>query len=46
MSLPGTNRTSLHRSKLASSPAEFRAFIKDETERLGRVIRGANIQLD
>jgi tripartite-type tricarboxylate transporter receptor subunit TctC len=31
---------------VASSPAEFRAFIKDETERLGRVIRGANIQLD
>jgi tripartite-type tricarboxylate transporter receptor subunit TctC len=31
---------------VASSPAEFRAFIKEETERLGRVIRGANIQLD
>jgi tripartite-type tricarboxylate transporter receptor subunit TctC len=31
---------------VASSPAEFRAFIKDETERLGRVIRDANIQLD
>jgi tripartite-type tricarboxylate transporter receptor subunit TctC len=31
---------------VASSPAEFRAFINEETERLGRVIRGANIQLD
>jgi tripartite-type tricarboxylate transporter receptor subunit TctC len=31
---------------VASSPAEFRAFIKEETERLGHVIRGANIQLD
>jgi tripartite-type tricarboxylate transporter receptor subunit TctC len=31
---------------VANSPAEFRAFIKDETDRLGRVIRDANIQLD
>jgi tripartite-type tricarboxylate transporter receptor subunit TctC len=31
---------------IASSPAELRAFIKDETERLARVIRSANIQLD
>jgi tripartite-type tricarboxylate transporter receptor subunit TctC len=31
---------------VANSPAEFRAFIKDETERLGRVVRDANIQLD
>jgi tripartite-type tricarboxylate transporter receptor subunit TctC len=31
---------------VASSPAEFRAFIKDETERLAAVIRGANISLD
>jgi tripartite-type tricarboxylate transporter receptor subunit TctC len=31
---------------VASSPAEFRAFIKDETERLAGVIRGAGIQLD
>ncbi len=31
---------------VGSSPAEFRAFIKDETERLGRVIRDANIHLD
>ena len=31
---------------VASSPAEFRAFIKDETERLAVVIRNANIQLD
>jgi tripartite-type tricarboxylate transporter receptor subunit TctC len=31
---------------VASSPAEFRAFIKDETERIGRVIRDASIQLD
>jgi tripartite-type tricarboxylate transporter receptor subunit TctC len=31
---------------VASSPAEFRAFIKDETERLGRVIRDADIHLD
>ena len=31
---------------VANSPAEFRAFIKDETDRLRRVIRGANIQLD
>jgi hypothetical protein len=26
---------------VSSSPAEFRAFIKNETERLGRVIRDA-----
>ena len=31
---------------VASTPAEFRAFIKDETERLAAVIRNANIQLD
>jgi tripartite-type tricarboxylate transporter receptor subunit TctC len=31
---------------VASSPAEFRAFIKDETERLAGVIRGAGIALD
>ena len=31
---------------VANSPAEFRAFIKDETERLGQVIRDAKIQLD
>jgi len=31
---------------VASSPAEFRAFIKDETERLAGVIRGAGISLD
>jgi tripartite-type tricarboxylate transporter receptor subunit TctC len=31
---------------VGGSPAEFRAFIKDETERLGRVIRDANIHLD
>jgi hypothetical protein len=31
---------------VASSPAEFRAFIKDETERLSHIIRSANIQLD
>jgi tripartite-type tricarboxylate transporter receptor subunit TctC len=31
---------------VANSPAEFRAFIKDETERLRGVIRSANIQLD
>ena len=31
---------------IGSSPAEFRAFIKDETERLGRVIRDADIHLD
>jgi tripartite-type tricarboxylate transporter receptor subunit TctC len=30
----------------ASSPAEFRAFIKAETERLSHIIRGAHIQLD
>ena len=31
---------------VGNSPAEFRAFIKDETERLSAVIRNANIQLD
>jgi tripartite-type tricarboxylate transporter receptor subunit TctC len=31
---------------VASSPAEFRAFLKEETERLGRVIRDADIHLD
>ena len=31
---------------VANSPAEFRAFIKEETERLGRVIRESNIRLD
>jgi tripartite-type tricarboxylate transporter receptor subunit TctC len=31
---------------VGSSPAEFRAFIKEETERLGRVIRDADIHLD
>jgi tripartite-type tricarboxylate transporter receptor subunit TctC len=31
---------------VANSPAQFRAFIKDETDRLRRVIHGANIQLD
>jgi tripartite-type tricarboxylate transporter receptor subunit TctC len=31
---------------VASSPIEFRAFIKDETERLSVVIRNANIRLD
>jgi tripartite-type tricarboxylate transporter receptor subunit TctC len=31
---------------VANSPDEFRAFIREETERLSRVIRGANIRLD
>jgi tripartite-type tricarboxylate transporter receptor subunit TctC len=31
---------------VGDTPDEFRAFIKDETERLARVIRGAKIQLD
>jgi tripartite-type tricarboxylate transporter receptor subunit TctC len=31
---------------IANSPAEFRTFIKDETERLAGVIRGSNIALD
>jgi tripartite-type tricarboxylate transporter receptor subunit TctC len=31
---------------VASSTAEFRAFLKEETERLGRVIRDADIHLD
>jgi tripartite-type tricarboxylate transporter receptor subunit TctC len=31
---------------VGSSPADFRAFLKDETERLSRVIRDADIHLD
>jgi tripartite-type tricarboxylate transporter receptor subunit TctC len=31
---------------VANSPAEFRAFVKDETDRLAGVIQGANIRLD
>ena len=31
---------------VANAPTEFRAFIKDETERLAAVIQGANISLD
>ena len=31
---------------VGSSPADFRTFLKDETERLGRVIRDADIHLD
>jgi len=31
---------------VGSSPAEFRAFLKDETERLATVIRGSNIRFD
>lgn len=31
---------------IANSPAEFRAFIGEETDRLSGVIRGSNIQLD
>lgn len=31
---------------VGSSPAELRAFVKDETERLGRVIREYHIQLN
>jgi tripartite-type tricarboxylate transporter receptor subunit TctC len=31
---------------VANSPADFRTFIKDETDRLRTVIRSANIQLD
>jgi tripartite-type tricarboxylate transporter receptor subunit TctC len=31
---------------VGSSPADFRVFLKDETERLGRVIRDADIHLD
>jgi tripartite-type tricarboxylate transporter receptor subunit TctC len=31
---------------VANSPEEFRAFLKDETDRLAAVIRGANIALD
>ncbi len=31
---------------IASTPAEFRAFLKEETDRLSAVIRDANIVLD
>jgi tripartite-type tricarboxylate transporter receptor subunit TctC len=31
---------------VANTPDEFRAFIRDETERLAAVIRNANIQID
>jgi tripartite-type tricarboxylate transporter receptor subunit TctC len=31
---------------VANTPVEFRAFLKDETDRLSAVIRKANIQLD
>jgi len=31
---------------VGSSPVDFRTFLKDETERLGRVIRDADIHLD
>jgi tripartite-type tricarboxylate transporter receptor subunit TctC len=31
---------------VANSPADFRAFIKDETERLATVVRNSNITLD
>jgi tripartite-type tricarboxylate transporter receptor subunit TctC len=31
---------------VANTPGEFRAFIKDETERLSVIIRNANIRLD
>jgi tripartite-type tricarboxylate transporter receptor subunit TctC len=31
---------------VGSSPADFRTFLKEETERLGRVIRDADIHLD
>jgi tripartite-type tricarboxylate transporter receptor subunit TctC len=31
---------------VANSPAEFRAFIKDETEYLAKVVQGAGIRLD
>jgi tripartite-type tricarboxylate transporter receptor subunit TctC len=31
---------------VGNTPDEFRAFIRDETDRLARVIRGAKIQLD
>ena len=31
---------------VGNSPEQFRAFIRDETERLGRVIHAAKIQLD
>jgi len=31
---------------VASSPAQFRAFIKDETDHLAKVVQGAGIRLD
>ena len=31
---------------VGNSPSEFRAFIKDETDRLAVVIRNAKMQLD
>jgi tripartite-type tricarboxylate transporter receptor subunit TctC len=31
---------------VANTPAEFRAFIKNETEHLARVVQGAGIRLD
>jgi tripartite-type tricarboxylate transporter receptor subunit TctC len=31
---------------VANSPAEFRAFIKDETAHLAKVVQGAGIRLD
>lgn len=31
---------------VANTPEEFRAFLKEETDRLSRVIRNANIQID
>jgi tripartite-type tricarboxylate transporter receptor subunit TctC len=31
---------------VANSPAEFRAFIKDETDHLAKVVQGAGIRLD
>jgi tripartite-type tricarboxylate transporter receptor subunit TctC len=31
---------------VGDTPEEFRAFLKEETERLSRVIRAANIRLD
>jgi len=31
---------------VANTPAEFRAFIKDETEHLAKVVQGAGIRLD
>jgi hypothetical protein len=31
---------------VGNSPAEFRAFLKDETDRLAAVVRNAKMQLD